>query len=56
MWVARLKIWHKDCMIIHRAKKFNVVVMTYPIGEFEKDKKAYFTAANTILEKEKDAS
>ncbi len=54
MWVARLKIWHEDCIIIHRAKKFNVVVMTYPIGEFRKGGRIYFTSVNTIQGREED--
>lgn len=54
MWVAKLKIWHEDCLITHRANKFNVVVMSYPIGQFEKDGKAHFTAVNTIQGSEKD--
>lgn len=54
MWVAKLRIWHEDCLIIHRAKKFNVAVMTYPIGEFQKGGRAYFTAVNTMQGREED--
>ena len=54
MWFAKLKIWHKDCIIIHRTKKFNVIVMSYPIGNFEKKDRIYFTSVNTIQGREKD--
>jgi len=54
MWVAKLKIFHKDCLVSARAKNFNVVVFTYPIGEFRKDKKVHFTAVNTIQGREED--
>lgn len=30
MWVARLKINHKDCPIVSRAKKFNSNVLSHP--------------------------
>jgi len=54
MWVAKFKIFHEDCIIVPRAKKFNVIVMTYPIGQFERDGKINFTSVNTIQGKEKD--
>ncbi len=54
MWVAKLKIFHSDCLIIPRAKRFNVAMFCYPISEFNRKGKIYFTSVNTLQGSEKN--
>ncbi len=43
MWIAELKLNHKDCPIVTRCQKFNVVVLSYPSVWYEKRGNKYAT-------------
>ncbi len=57
MWVMKLKIFHKDCMVIPRAKKFNVTVFSYTLNKSETKDWEYFTSVGVMVgdKKNKDA-
>jgi predicted DNA binding protein len=43
MWIAKLKLYHKDCPIVNRAVKFNVSVISYPRSYYMRKKRKYAT-------------
>ncbi len=43
MWIAKLKLKHKDCPITTRCKKFNVPVYSYPLGWYKEKNYKYAT-------------
>lgn len=43
MWITRLKLKHKDCPIVNRCEKFDLVVLSYPSVWYEKRGKKFAT-------------
>lgn len=43
MWVAKLKIKHKDCWISHKTEKYNVSIKGVPLNTFEQNERYYHT-------------
>lgn len=48
MWVLKLKLMHKDCHIVPRCKKFNVISYAYPTSSYTKNGKRLLTAIHFI--------
>ncbi len=43
MWLAKLKLQHKDCPIVNRCNKFNLIVYSYPSTWYQEKNKKYAT-------------
>ena len=43
MWITKLKLKHKDCPIVNRCVKFNLIVLSYPSTWYEKNKNKFAT-------------
>lgn len=43
MWTAKLKLNHKDCPIVTRCQKFNLIVLSYPSSWYRHNKRKYAT-------------
>ncbi|PIN93699.1 hypothetical protein COU54_02190 [Candidatus Pacearchaeota archaeon CG10_big_fil_rev_8_21_14_0_10_31_24] len=43
MWITKLKLQHKDCPIVTRCQKFNLIVFSYPSTWYEKKGIKYAT-------------
>ena len=43
MWITKLKLNHKDCPIVNRCKKFNLIVYSYPSTWYELKGKKFAT-------------
>jgi len=43
MWITKLQLQHKDCPIVTRCQKFDIIVLSYPSTWYEKNKKKFAT-------------
>lgn len=43
MWVARLRLYHRDCPIVNRAVRFGLSVLSYPRSHYVRKGKKYAT-------------
>ena len=43
MWIAKLKLRHKDCPIVTRCQKYKIIVLSYPSSWYERKGKKYAT-------------
>jgi len=43
MWIAELKLNHKDCPIVNRCVKFNTIILSYPSVWYKKKGKKFAT-------------
>ena len=43
MWLTKLQLQHKDCPIVTRCRRFNVIVFSYPSTWYERRRSKYAT-------------
>ena len=54
MWLAKFKIWHKDCTITPLCVKFKVTDFVHLINYWEKEKRFYYTERHILQGTEKN--
>src|SRR3989344_2621514 len=54
MWVAKFKIWHKNCLLRPRCIKYKVTDFVYLINSWEEKKRFYYTELHILQGKEED--
>ncbi len=54
MWIAKLRIRHKDCVIGSRCKRFNCISIGVPFNSYSDKKFQYFSHFETLVGKEED--
>src|SRR3989338_5138925 len=55
MWLCKLKLRHSDCLITSRAEKYNVPVLSYPMGWYDQREIKYSTTICFFESVDKDA-
>src|SRR3989338_7272326 len=54
MWVAKFKIWHKNCLLRQRCVKYQVTDFVYLINSWIEKKKFYYTELHILQGKEEN--
>lgn len=54
MWVAKFKIWHKNCLLRPRCVKYQVTDFVYLINSWTEKKKFYYTELHILQGKEEN--
>src|SRR3989338_7201830 len=54
MWIAKFKIWHKNCLLRPRCIKYKVTDFVYLINSWEEKKHFYYTELHILQGKEED--
>ncbi|MBI2129132.1 helix-turn-helix domain-containing protein [Candidatus Woesearchaeota archaeon] len=54
MWVAKFKIWHKNCLIRPRCVKYKVTDFVYLINSWTEKNKFYYTELHILQGKEEN--
>ena len=54
MWIAKFKIWHKNCLLRPRCIKYKVTDFVYLINSWEEKKRFYYTELHILQGKEED--
>ncbi len=48
MWIARFKIWHKNCLLRPRCVKYRITDLVYLINSWKDKKKFYYTELHIL--------
>ncbi len=54
MWLGHFKIWHKNCIYLSNATKYNVVISMYPLNSYVEGKWRFHTNINILTGKKED--
>lgn len=54
MWLAKFKIWHKNCVLRPRCMKYKVTDFVYLINSWQDGKKFYYTELHILQGKEEN--
>jgi predicted DNA binding protein len=54
MWIARLRIKHKDCIFSPLVKRFKLTDLIYPLNQYSQEGRDYFVSSHTVQGKLKD--
>ena len=54
MWIAKFKIWHKNCLLRQRCVKYQVTDFVYLINSWIEKKKFYYTELHILQGKEEN--
>ncbi|MBS3137184.1 helix-turn-helix domain-containing protein [Candidatus Woesearchaeota archaeon] len=54
MWVAKFKIWHKNCLLRPRCIKYQITDFVYLINSWTEKKKFYYTELHILQGKEEN--
>ncbi len=54
MWLGHFKIWHKNCIYLSNATKYNVVISMYPLNSYVEGKWRFHTNVNILTGKKED--
>jgi len=48
MWIARFKVWHKNCLLRSRCVKYQITDLVYLINSWKDKKKFYYTELHIL--------
>src|SRR3989338_4873662 len=54
MWLGQFKVWHKNCIYLSNAAKYNIVISMYPLNSYVDGKWRFHTNINILTGKKED--